>query len=222
MICRRWPRIWWHAARPSWICPPRCSICGARTSTTITGIGHSRLRQIVIGGEPVRPSAVDKWVDTAAAERSRWCRAMAPTETTVVVTYLPIIDRGRVVERDARRRLGRPIVPNTVVIAFGEVVVVGGLVADGYLGLDGAGFGSVTPAGGRRQRTFATADRVTMDGAGYPVFAGRNGRTRQDLGQARRHRCDHPTHRGGPDGGRRRRRASRRGPGSLVRDSADP
>lgn len=140
---------------------------------TITGIGHSRLRQIVIGGEPVRPSAVDKWVDTAAAERVSLVSSYGPTETTVVVTYLPIIDRGRVVERDARRRLGRPIVPNTVVIAFGEVVVVGGLVADGYLGLDGAGFGSVTPAGGRGQRTFATADRVTMDGAGYPVFAGR-------------------------------------------------
>jgi non-ribosomal peptide synthetase component F len=140
---------------------------------TITGIGHSRLRQIVIGGEPVRPSAVDKWVDTAAAENVSLVSSYGPTETTVVVTHLPIIDRGRVVEHDARRRLGRPIVPNTVVIAFGEVVVVGDLVADGYLGVDGAGFGLVTTADGRRQRAFATADRVTMDGAGFPVFAGR-------------------------------------------------
>lgn len=139
----------------------------------IAGIGHSRLRQIVIGGEPVRPSAVDKWVGTAAAENVSLVSSYGPTETTVVVTYLPIIDGGRVVEHDARLRLGRPIVPNTVVIAFGEVVVVGDLVADGYLGVDGAGFGSVTTADGRRQRAFATADRVTVDPAGYPVFAGR-------------------------------------------------
>ncbi|NKZ13734.1 AMP-binding protein [Mycolicibacterium septicum DSM 44393] len=140
---------------------------------TITGIGHSRLRQIVIGGESVRSCAVDKWVDTAAAENVSLVSSYGPTETTVVVTHLPIIDRGRVVERDERLRLGRPIVPNTVVIAFGEVVVVGDLVADGYLGVDFAGFGSVTTADGRRQRAFATADRVTMDGAGFPVFAGR-------------------------------------------------
>ncbi|MFV8163386.1 AMP-binding protein [Mycobacterium sp. 134] len=140
---------------------------------TITGIGHSRLRQIVIGGEPVRPSAVDKWVDTAAAENVSLVSSYGPTETTVVVTHLPIIDHGRVVGHDARLRLGRPIVPNTVVIAFGEVVVVGDLVADGYLGVDGAGFGLVTTADGRRQRAFATADRVAMDGTGYPVFAGR-------------------------------------------------
>ncbi|CRZ13403.1 AMP-binding protein [Mycolicibacterium neworleansense] len=140
---------------------------------TMAGIGRSQVRQIVIGGEAVRPGAVDKWVNTAAAENISLVSSYGPTETTVVVTYLPIVDRGRVVEHDARLRLGRPLVPNSVVIAFGEVVVVGDMVTEGYLGVDSSSFGWVTTADGRRQRAFATADRVTMDGAGYPRFAGR-------------------------------------------------
>lgn len=140
--------------------------------TTAT-VGSSRLRQVVIGGEPIRPSTVDKWVNSAGTEGVSLVSSYGPTETTVVVTHLPITDGGRVLESGARLRLGRPLVPHTVVIAFGEVVVVGELVADGYLGVDGAGFGSVTIAGGGRHRAYATGDRVTVDAAGYPVFAGR-------------------------------------------------
>lgn len=139
----------------------------------IAGIGRSQLRQIVIGGEPVRPAAVDKWINTAGAENISLVSSYGPTESTVVVTYLPIVDGGQVVEHGARLRLGRPLVPNTVVAAFGEVVVVGQTVADGYLGVDSASFGLVTSPDGRRQRAFATADRVTIDGDGYPIFAGR-------------------------------------------------
>ncbi|WP_448458333.1 AMP-binding protein [Mycobacterium syngnathidarum] len=139
----------------------------------VTRVGRSQVRQIVIGGEPVRPGAVDKWADIVGTENISLVSSYGPTETTVVVTYLPIIDRGRVVEHGARLRLGRPLVPNTVVIAFGEVVVVGDMVSDGYLDADSTGFGLVTTADGRRQRVFATADRVTLDGAGHPIFAGR-------------------------------------------------
>ncbi|OBG87481.1 peptide synthase [Mycobacterium sp. E802] len=139
----------------------------------VAGVGRSRLRQIVIGGEPIRPIAVDKWVNTAGTENISLLSSYGPTETTVVVTYLPIVDRGRVVERDARLRLGQPVVPNSVVIAFGEVVVVGDMVTGGYVGVDSDSFGSVTIADGRRHRAFATADRVTADSAGYPMFAGR-------------------------------------------------
>lgn len=139
----------------------------------MAAIGSSQLRQVVIGGEAIRPGTVDKWVNTAGTEGISLVSSYGPTETTVVVTYLPIIDGGRVVEHGARLRLGRPLVPHTVAIAFGEVVVVGEMVADGYLGVNGAGFGVVTTAGGRRYRAYATGDRVTVDGAGYPVFAGR-------------------------------------------------
>jgi non-ribosomal peptide synthetase component F len=136
-------------------------------------IGESGLRQVVIGGEPVRSIAVDKWIGTAGAGNISLVSTYGPTEATVVVTYLPIIEGGQVVEHDARRRLGRPLVPNTVVIAFGEVVVVGPMVADGYLGMDSTSFGVVTTPDGRQHPAFATADRVVIDGAGYPMFAGR-------------------------------------------------
>ncbi|OLO99549.1 peptide synthase [Mycolicibacterium porcinum] len=142
-------------------------------SDAIAAVGSSQLRQVVIGGEAIRPGAVDKWVNTPGTEGISLVSSYGPTETTVVVTYLPIIDGGRVVEHGARLRLGRPLVPHTVSIAFGEVVVVGEMVADGYLGVNGAGFGLVTTAGGRRYGAYATGDRVTVDGAGYPVFAGR-------------------------------------------------
>ncbi|OBB32241.1 peptide synthase [Mycolicibacterium peregrinum] len=139
----------------------------------IAGVGRSQLRQIVIGGEPVRPTAVDKWINTVSAENVSLVSSYGPTETTVVVTYLPIIDGGQVIEHGARRRLGRPLVPNAVVIGFGEVVVMGEMVADGYLGVDSASFGWVVTPDGRRQRAFSTADRVTIDDDGYPMLAGR-------------------------------------------------
>ncbi len=56
----------------------------------IDAIHRSRLRQIVIGGEAVRPAAVDKWMNSAAARRVSLVSSYGPTETTVVATYLPI------------------------------------------------------------------------------------------------------------------------------------
>lgn len=139
----------------------------------IAGVRRSQLRQIVIGGEPVRPAAVDKWVNAAGADDISVVSSYGPTETTVVVSHVPVIAGGQVLERGARRRLGAPVVPNTVVIAFGEVVVVGEVVSDGYLGVDNADFALIAMPDGRRRRAYATADRVTVDGQGYPVFAGR-------------------------------------------------
>ena len=133
----------------------------------------SGLRQIVVGGEPIRPAAVDKWITTGADKDISVVSSYGPTEATVVVTYLPIIDGARTVEHDARRRLGRPVVAGSVVIAFGEIVVVGDMVAQGYLGSGSGGFGTVATAEGRRHRAYATGDRVTIDDAGHPLFAGR-------------------------------------------------
>src|SRR6185312_7054185 len=65
------------------------------------------------------------------------------------------------------------IVPNSVFIAFGEVVILGELVSSGYLGTDDRSFGTVTASDGSRRRAFATADRVTLDAHDFPVFAGR-------------------------------------------------
>jgi thioester reductase-like protein len=135
-------------------------------------IRRSPLRQIVIGGEAVRPTAVDKWVDSFVAPGPSVLSTYGPTETTVVATCLPIVGDGEAT-LGGRLRLGRPIVPGTVFIAFGEVVIVGDLVSKGYLGLDEHGFGTVITSDGVRRRAFATADRVTFDEHGFPVCAGR-------------------------------------------------
>lgn len=139
----------------------------------INAIRRSRLRQIVVGGEAIRPAAVDKWMNSLAAPRVSLVSSYGPTETTVVVTHLPIAGDGATATPAARSRLGRPIVPDSVFVAFGEVVIVGDLVSDGYLGTDDRNFGSVTTGAGSRLRAFATADRVILDEDGFPVFAGR-------------------------------------------------
>lgn len=139
----------------------------------MTAIRRSSLRQIVVGGEAIRPSAVDKWLDSGVSQAISLISTYGPTETTVVVTHLPIACNGEIVPGSARLRLGRPIVTNSVFIGFGEVVVVGDLVSTGYLGTDDRSFGIVTESDGSRRRAFATADRVTLDGDGFPVFSGR-------------------------------------------------
>lgn len=132
----------------------------------VDAISRSRLRQIVIGGEAIWPSVINKWLNSAAGQSISLVSSYGPTETTVVVSYLPITG-------GAWLRLGRPMVPNTVFIAFGEVVIVGDTVAVGYLGVDSGGFGSVTAADGSTRRAFATADRVIVDQEGFPILAGR-------------------------------------------------
>ncbi|OBA84095.1 peptide synthase [Mycobacterium sp. 1164966.3] len=139
----------------------------------IDAIRRSRLRQIVIGGEAIRSSAVDKWLDSGASQSISLVSTYGPTETTVVVTFLPIACNGATVTGGARLRLGRPVVPNSVFIAFGEVVIAGDLVSPGYLGTDDRSFGTVATGDGSRRRAFATADRVTLDAEDFPVFAGR-------------------------------------------------
>ncbi|MGV1005128.1 MAG: AMP-binding protein [Candidatus Nanopelagicales bacterium] len=139
----------------------------------LDAVRHSDLRQVVIGGEPIRSTAVDKWIGSAATQGISLLSTYGPTETTVIATYLPIACDPTGAKSSTRLRLGRPIVPNTVFIAFGEVVIVGDLVAAGYLGTEGSGFGSVTGTDGSQRRAYATADRVTLDGEDFPVFSGR-------------------------------------------------
>ncbi|SOJ56243.1 Dimodular nonribosomal peptide synthase [Mycobacterium simulans] len=142
----------------------------------INAIRRSRLRQIVIGGEAIRPNAVDKWIESGASQGISLVSTYGPTETTVAVTYLPIVCDGTTVAGRDRLTLGRPLVPNTVFVAFGEVVIVGDLVSAGYLGIDSTSFGAVTATDGSRRRAFATADRVILDDnldRGHPAFSGR-------------------------------------------------
>ncbi len=137
------------------------------------GIGRSRLRQVIVGGEAIRSGAIDKWVDSVARQDISLISTYGPTEATVVATWLPIAAAGAIADREVRSRLGRPMVPGTVFIVFGEVVIAGDLVASGYLGIDSETFGTVTARNGARVRAFATADRVNIDPEGFPVLAGR-------------------------------------------------
>lgn len=139
----------------------------------IEAIRGSCLRQIVVGGEPIRPGAVDTWLASGATAAISLVSTYGPTETTVVATRLPIADDETVLAGGDRLRLGRPLLPETVFVAFGEVVIVGDLVSPGYLGTDSPSFGTVLTADGVRRRAFATADRVRFDANGFPVFAGR-------------------------------------------------
>lgn len=132
-------------------------------------ISRSSLRQLIIGGEPVRSSAVDKWTQSSATAAISLISTYGPTETTVIVNYLPLTQAD---EPGAHRRLGRPLVPGSVYVAFGEIVVAGDLVAAGYLEHGADGFGTVLAADGTRWPAYATGDRVAIT-EGHPVFAGR-------------------------------------------------
>lgn len=138
----------------------------------MAAIGGSALRQVIVGGEAIRPSAVDTWLESAGAQGVSLISSYGPTETTVVVTYLPI-DGMRHGDGSERLRVGLPVVPNTVFVAFGEIVVVGEAVSAGYLGTPGDSFGVVRTADGASRRAFATADRVVFDEDGFPAFSGR-------------------------------------------------
>jgi len=142
-------------------------------AAAIEAIRGSQLRQIVVGGEPIRPDAVDSWLASVAAENVSLISTYGPTEATVVATQLPIADGETALAAGDRLRVGRPLIPDTVFVAFGEIVIVGDLVASGYVGTDGPSFGTVLTAAGVRRRALATADRVTLDTNGFPVFAGR-------------------------------------------------
>ncbi len=138
----------------------------------LTVIGASDLRQVVVGGEGIRSGAVDTWIESVGTQSVSLISSYGPTEATVVVTYLPI-DREPHGGGSERLRVGLPVIPNTVYVAFGEIVVAGNTVSAGYLGTPGESFGVVNTIGGAPRRAFATADRVVFDEDGFPTFAGR-------------------------------------------------
>ncbi|MGB3332921.1 MAG: AMP-binding protein [Mycobacterium sp.] len=136
-------------------------------------VAKSRVSQIVIGGEAVRSRAVERWQAFSGVSDVALISSYGPTEATVVVTSLPLNGEETVVEPSCQRRLGKPLAPNTVFIAFGEVVLLGDQVFAGYVGIASTNSGTVLAVDGSPLRAFATADRVSFDGAGFPVFAGR-------------------------------------------------
>lgn len=153
------PTAFWHL-----LCEDRAAL---------SALGASAVRQVIVGGEAVRATAVQRWTDSPAVQQISLVSSYGPTETTVVVTQLPLAAGGDAIAEQDRAGLGRPLVAGSVFVGFGEVVVVGDLVSAGYLGHDGAGFGTIRGADGSPLRAFATADRVTRGPSGLPMLAGR-------------------------------------------------
>ncbi|BBY33248.1 hypothetical protein BST33_11155 [Mycolicibacter minnesotensis] len=142
-------------------------------SEVLAALSASQLRQIVIGGEAVRPRAAGKWLAFEAASHISLVSSYGPTEATVVVTYLPLNHENGVAQPVGQRRLGHALAAQTVFIAFGEIVLLGDVVSTGYLGISSPSFGTVLGADGSQLRAFATADRVVYDAQSLPIFAGR-------------------------------------------------
>lgn len=142
------PTAWWH----SWV-------------GDMTNSGRrppSKLRLVIVGGEPAMANVWRAW--THIAGDVRWINSYGPSEATVVVsTFEPSADyrpTSRVMP------LGRPISNTSILVADtsglplpprvpGEIVIEGDAVALGYLGADGthSGFGPSEPAGRRSYRT---------------------------------------------------------------------
>lgn len=136
---------------------------------TLAAIGRSGVRQVIVGGEAIRTRAVEQWLKCPHSSNISIISSYGPTETTVVVTHLPITAG----DGSDWLRVGSPVVPNTVFVAFGEIVITGAAVSAGYLGMHSESFGVVSTGGGTPLRAFATADRVVFDEDGFPSFAGR-------------------------------------------------
>lgn len=119
------------------------------------------LRQIVIGGEPVSATLVDRWVEVA--ESIELIDSYGPSEATVVNltgrlsrgTDAGMLSQvmghcGTLVRRDM-----------TGDESTGELVVFGPIIADGYVDGREGGFADVVVAG-RRFPAFATGDLVSV------------------------------------------------------------
>lgn len=141
-------------------------------------VGAAGLRQVIIGGEEVDATALRAWRSSPRTGEVQLLSTYGPTETTVVVTALPLTGP------DAHRNtpctaVGDPLIPGTVHVMFGEIVITGDTVMTGYLGdpasrrADGVVPG-VVRLSGRDVPAFATGDRVARDRwSGNRVFAGR-------------------------------------------------
>ncbi|MEX2134903.1 MAG: amino acid adenylation domain-containing protein [Acidimicrobiia bacterium] len=152
------PTAWWH----SWVAD--MSESGRRPP--------SRLRLVIVGGEPAMADVWRAW--TRLAGDIRWINSYGPSEATVVVsTFEPSADyrpTSRVMP------LGRPISNTSLLVVDpsglplpprvpGEILIEGDAVALGYIGADGVQSGfSVGQAGERRSYRTGDLGRQLPDG----------------------------------------------------------
>ncbi|MFJ1866071.1 amino acid adenylation domain-containing protein [Streptomyces sp. NPDC088097] len=124
------------------------------------------LRTVVIGGEAALPERVGRWCRAVDPERVRLLNTYGPTEATVVAT---VADLSRYTGGPVP--IGLPLPGVRAAVVDGELWLLGGALAEGYLGrpeLTGARF---TTLGG--ERAYRTGDLVHVRPDGQLGFQGR-------------------------------------------------
>ncbi|WP_411107204.1 amino acid adenylation domain-containing protein [Streptomyces sp. cmx-4-9] len=124
------------------------------------------LRTVVIGGEAALPERVAQWRRSVDGTGVRLLNTYGPTEATVVATVADLsgYEGGPV-------PIGTPLPGVRAAVVDGELWLLGGALADGYLGrpeLTGRRF---TSLGG--ERAYRTGDLVTLRPDGQLGFQGR-------------------------------------------------
>ncbi|MFJ6722848.1 amino acid adenylation domain-containing protein, partial [Streptomyces sp. NPDC091259] len=124
------------------------------------------LRTVIIGGEAALPERVAQWCRAVDPDRVRLLNTYGPTEATVVAT---VADLSRY--EGGPVPIGLPLPGVRAAVVDGELWLLGGALADGYLGrpeLTGARFAALED-----RRAYRTGDLVHVREDGQLGFRGR-------------------------------------------------
>ncbi|GLV86878.1 hypothetical protein Slala03_65670 [Streptomyces lavendulae subsp. lavendulae] len=124
------------------------------------------LRTVVIGGEAALPERVAQWCAAVDPDRVRLLNTYGPTEATVVAT---VADLSR--HRGGPVPIGTPLPGVRAAVVDGELWLLGGALAEGYLGrpeLTGTRFTTL-----EGERAYRTGDLVHVRPDGQLGFRGR-------------------------------------------------
>ncbi|MET8751561.1 amino acid adenylation domain-containing protein [Streptomyces sp. NPDC004667] len=124
------------------------------------------LRTVVIGGEAALPERVAQWCAAVDPDRVRLLNTYGPTEATVVAT---VADLSR--HRGGPVPIGTPLPGVRAAVVDGELWLLGGALAEGYLGrpeLTGTRFTTLDG-----ERAYRTGDLVHVRPDGQLGFRGR-------------------------------------------------
>ncbi|MEU9029366.1 amino acid adenylation domain-containing protein [Streptomyces sp. NPDC048383] len=126
----------------------------------------SCLRTVIIGGEAALPERVAQWCAVVDPERVRLWNTYGPTEATVVAT---VADLSRYAGGPVP--IGAPLPGVRAAVVDGELWLLGGALADGYLGRPELTRARFTTLG--TERAYRTGDLVHVRPDGLLGFRGR-------------------------------------------------
>ncbi|WP_158632479.1 non-ribosomal peptide synthetase [Verrucosispora sp. FIM060022] len=124
------------------------------------------LRTVIIGGEAALPERVARWRQ-AVGDRVRLLNTYGPTEATVVATVADLSGHDDADEVP----IGLPLPGVRAAVVDGELWLLGGALADGYLGRPELTADRFTTLGG--QPAYRTGDRVRVRDDGQLDYLGR-------------------------------------------------